>query len=99
LRGGVPPVWLAQLGSFAAQALTQFVNIYIRDASSGRAVAAVSADMRGNSDESWSRTPIGSFAIVCSHPATERANPLLAGVLAQLRLGDGVTARGRRRYA
>jgi hypothetical protein len=35
------------------QALTQFVNIYIRDASS--AVAAVSADMRGNSDDSWSR--------------------------------------------
>jgi hypothetical protein len=79
------PVWLAQLGSFAAQALTQFVNIYIRDACSGRAVAAVSADMRGNSDESWSRTPIGSFAIVCSHPATKRANPLLAGVLAPRR--------------
>jgi hypothetical protein len=38
------------------QALTQFVNIHIRDASSGRAVAAVSADMRGNSDDSWSRT-------------------------------------------
>ena len=32
------------------------MNIYIRDASSGRAVATMSADMRGNTDESWSRT-------------------------------------------
>jgi hypothetical protein len=47
---------LGWLGALPLQALTQFVNIYIRDASSGRAVAAVSADMRGNSDESWSRT-------------------------------------------
>jgi hypothetical protein len=31
------------------------MNIYIRDASSGATVAAMSADMRGNTDESWSR--------------------------------------------
>ncbi len=31
------------------------MNIYVRDVSSGRTVAAMSADMRGNSDESWSR--------------------------------------------
>jgi hypothetical protein len=48
---------LARRGSFAElQALTQFVNTSTfetlpRDG----AVAAVSADMRGNSDESWSR--------------------------------------------
>jgi hypothetical protein len=32
------------------------MNIYVRDVSSGTTVAAMSADMRGNSDESWSRT-------------------------------------------
>jgi hypothetical protein len=32
------------------------VNIYVRDASSGATIAAMSADMRGNTDESWSRT-------------------------------------------
>ncbi len=32
------------------------MSIYIRDASSGRTVAAVNADLRGNTDESWSRT-------------------------------------------
>jgi Protein of unknown function (DUF2380) len=32
------------------------INIYIREVSSGRTVAAMSADMRGNTDESWSRT-------------------------------------------
>jgi hypothetical protein len=31
-------------------------NIYVRDASSGATIAAMSADMRGNTDESWSRT-------------------------------------------
>jgi len=31
------------------------VNIYVRDASSAATVAAMSADMRGNTDESWSR--------------------------------------------
>jgi hypothetical protein len=30
--------------------------IYVRDASSGATVTAMSADMRGNTDESWSRT-------------------------------------------
>ena len=29
------------------------MNIYIRDAESGQAVAAASADLRGNTDESW----------------------------------------------
>ena len=32
------------------------MSIYIRDASSGRTVAAMNADMRGNTDEFWSRT-------------------------------------------
>jgi hypothetical protein len=32
------------------------MNIYIREVSSGRTIAAMSADMRGNTDESWSRT-------------------------------------------
>jgi Protein of unknown function (DUF2380) len=32
------------------------MNIYVRDASSGTTIAAMSADMRGNTDESWSRT-------------------------------------------
>jgi hypothetical protein len=31
------------------------MNIYMRDAASGRTVAAMSADIRGNTDESWSR--------------------------------------------
>jgi Protein of unknown function (DUF2380) len=32
------------------------MNIYVRDASSEATVAAMSADMRGNTDETWSRT-------------------------------------------
>jgi hypothetical protein len=32
------------------------MNIYVRDASSGATIAAMSADMRGNTDVSWSRT-------------------------------------------
>ena len=32
------------------------INIYVRDASSGATIAAMSADMRGNTDKSWSRT-------------------------------------------
>jgi Protein of unknown function (DUF2380) len=32
------------------------MSIYIRDVPSGRTIAAMSADMRGNTDESWSRT-------------------------------------------
>src|SRR5262245_32205300 len=32
------------------------MNIYVRDASSGVTIAAMSADMRGNTDETWSRT-------------------------------------------
>jgi hypothetical protein len=31
------------------------VNVYLRDAHSGQIVAAASTDMRGNTDESWSR--------------------------------------------
>jgi hypothetical protein len=31
------------------------MNIYVRDAGSGQVVAAASADLRGNTDESWSR--------------------------------------------
>jgi len=32
------------------------MDIHVRDASSGATIAAMSADMRGNTDESWSRT-------------------------------------------
>jgi len=32
------------------------LNIYLRDVKSGDMIAATSADMRGNTDESWSRT-------------------------------------------
>ena len=32
------------------------MNIYIRDVASGGIISAMSADMRGNTDESWSRT-------------------------------------------
>ena len=32
------------------------MHIYVRDASSGATIAAMSADMRGNTDETWSRT-------------------------------------------
>jgi hypothetical protein len=32
------------------------MNIYVRDASSGATVEAMSDDMRGNTDESWFRT-------------------------------------------
>jgi Protein of unknown function (DUF2380) len=31
------------------------MNIYVRDGSTGATIAAMSADMRGNTDESWSR--------------------------------------------
>jgi hypothetical protein len=31
------------------------MNVYIRDAHSGKLVAAASVDLRGNTDESWSR--------------------------------------------
>jgi Protein of unknown function (DUF2380) len=31
------------------------VNVYLRDVHTGRLVAAASVDMRGNTDESWSR--------------------------------------------
>jgi Protein of unknown function (DUF2380) len=31
------------------------MNVYLRDVHSGRIVTAVSADLRGNTDESWSR--------------------------------------------
>ena len=32
------------------------INLYLRDVHTGRLVAAASADMRSNTDESWSRT-------------------------------------------
>ena len=31
------------------------MNIYLRDVHTGQIVTAVSADLRGNTDESWSR--------------------------------------------
>jgi Protein of unknown function (DUF2380) len=37
-------------------ALILSMNIYMRDAHTGHLVTAMSADFRGNTDESWSRT-------------------------------------------
>jgi hypothetical protein len=31
------------------------INVYLRDVHTGKLVAAASVDMRGNTDESWSR--------------------------------------------
>ena len=31
------------------------INVYLRDVRTGRLVTAASVDMRGNTDESWSR--------------------------------------------
>jgi hypothetical protein len=62
--GGCDATLAAQIG--AALAITGTVqkvsnlilnmSIYVRDVASGRVVAAMNADMRGNTDESWSRT-------------------------------------------
>ena len=35
--------------------LILIMSIYVRDAHTGHLVAAMNADLRGNSDESWSR--------------------------------------------
>jgi hypothetical protein len=32
------------------------MNIYLRDTQTGQLIAGMSADFRGNTDESWSRT-------------------------------------------
>ncbi len=32
------------------------LNIYLRDVKTGAMIAAASADMRGNTDEAWTRT-------------------------------------------
>jgi Protein of unknown function (DUF2380) len=37
-------------------ALILNMNIYLRDAHTGRLIASMSADFRSNTDESWSRT-------------------------------------------
>ena len=37
-------------------ALILNMNIYVRDARSGQLITGMSADFRGNTDESWSRT-------------------------------------------
>jgi hypothetical protein len=47
---------LAITGTVQKSNLILNMNIYVRDASSGATIAAMSADMRGNTDESWSRT-------------------------------------------
>ena len=35
--------------------LTRHINLYLRDVHTGQLVTAMSADMRGNTDESWTR--------------------------------------------
>ena len=55
------------------------MSIYVRDASSGRTMAAMNADLRGNTDGPGHAPSIGWCAIACSLPATVRANePLVA---------------------
>jgi len=36
-------------------ALILNINIYVRDTQSGQLIASMSVDLRGNTDESWSR--------------------------------------------
>jgi hypothetical protein len=36
-------------------ALILNINIFVRDTHSGRLIASMSVDLRGNTDESWSR--------------------------------------------
>ena len=61
--GGCDVQYAQQLGADLAitglvqkvSALILNMNIYLRDAHTGRLVASMSADFRGNTDESWSR--------------------------------------------
>jgi hypothetical protein len=62
--GGCDVQYAQQLGADLAitglvqkvSALILNMNIYLRDAHTGRVITAMSADFRGNTDESWSRT-------------------------------------------
>jgi hypothetical protein len=62
--GGCDVQFAHQLGADLAitglvqkvSALILNMNIYLRDAHTGRVITAMSADFRGNTDESWSRT-------------------------------------------
>jgi Protein of unknown function (DUF2380) len=62
--GGCDVEYAQQLGADLAitglvqkvSALILNMNIYLRDAHTGRVITAMSADFRGNTDESWSRT-------------------------------------------
>ena len=61
--GGCDVRYAQQLGAdFAITGVVQKVsnlilnmNVYIRDAHTGRLITSMSADLRGNTDESWSR--------------------------------------------
>jgi hypothetical protein len=61
--GGCDVQFAHQLGADLAitglvqkvSALILNMNIYLRDAHTGRVITAMSADFRGNTDESWSR--------------------------------------------
>jgi hypothetical protein len=62
--GGCDARFAAQVGATLAitgtvQKVSNLIlnmSIYVRDVASGRVVAVMNADMRGNTDESWSRT-------------------------------------------
>jgi hypothetical protein len=62
--GGCDVQYAQQLGADLAitglvqkvSALILNMNVYLRDAHTGRLVASMSADFRSNTDESWSRT-------------------------------------------
>jgi Protein of unknown function (DUF2380) len=62
--GGCDVQYAQQLGADLAitglvqkvSALILNMNIYLRDAHTGRLIASMSADFRSNTDESWSRT-------------------------------------------
>jgi hypothetical protein len=55
------------------------MNPYLRDVHTGRLVAVASADMRGNTDESWSRTMRYSSMSDCWRPTLARRNRTIAG--------------------
>jgi Protein of unknown function (DUF2380) len=62
--GGCDVQYAQQLGADLAitglvqkvSALILNMNIYVRDAHTGRLITSMSADFRGNTDETWSRT-------------------------------------------
>ena len=83
--GGCDVQYAQQLGADLAitgvvqkvSALILSMNIYLRDAHTGNLITSMSADFRGNTDESWSRTMGFCCETGYSRPTTARRNELL----------------------